>query len=404
MRVSGLPLFGEPPARPRPRGGAIAAKGFRPFFLLAGVWAALAVPLWLLSLWGIIRPGAYLDPTYWHAHEMVFGFAGAVIAGFLLTAAANWTGRETLVGPPLLALGGLWLAARLALVVPGLPRALVAALDVAFLPAVAVGIGRPIAASQSKRNYGIVGVLVVLSAANALMHLDVLGVLPGWRRRGALVGVDVVITLIVVMAGRIFPMFTKNATGVSTIRSHPRLDMAAIATMLAVTLTDAAGAAPEVSAIVAGAAAALTAVRAAHWGARHSFKEPLLWILHVGYAWIPLGLALRAVSGIAPSIAPASLGTHALTAGAIGGLCLGMMARVSLGHSGRKLAASRPVAVAFGLVTAAAFVRVAVPLVAPRSHGTALATATGLWSLAFAIFALVYAPVFTRPRVDGKPG
>lgn len=404
MRVSGVQLFGEPPVRPRPRGGAIAAKGFRPFFLLAGAWGALAVPLWLLSLRGIARPGAYLDPTYWHAHEMVFGFASAVIAGFLLTAAANWTGRETLVGPPLLVLAGLWMAARLALVTPGLPRGLVAALDLAFLPAVALAIGRPIAASQSKRNYGIVGVLVVLSVANALMHLDVLGVLPGWRRRGAIVGVDIVITLIVVMAGRIFPMFTKNATGVATIRSSPRLDMAAIATMLAVTLTDAAGVAAEVSAIVAGAAAVLTAARAAHWGTRHSFKEPLLWILHVGYAWIPIGLALRAISQLAPAAVPSSLGTHALTAGAIGGLCLGMMARVSLGHSGRPLAASRPVAVAFGLVTAAAAVRVALPLADVRAYATALTLATVLWSLAFAIFALVYAPVFTKPRVDGKPG
>lgn len=403
MRLSDLPIFGEPPARAAPFGGPLAANGFRPFFLLSGTFAAAILPLWLLALAGVVRPDAYLDATYWHAHEMVFGYASAVIAGFLLTAAANWTGRATLTGASLLALAALWCAARIALVTAGLPRGLTAGLDLAFLPAVAIAIARPIAASGNRRNYVMVAMLVAMWAANLTVHLDVLGVLPGWRRRGALIGVDLVVLLIVVLAGRIFPMFTRNATGVDSIRSHPRLDIAAIGAMALLTIVDAVAPGSSFTVLLAAAAAVLTAARAAHWGVRHSWRHPLLWILHVGYAWVPIGLALRVAAHFTSAV-PIAVSTHALTVGAIGGVTLGMMARVSLGHTGRKLAAGWPIASAFALVTGAALIRVLAPLVDMRAYRASVFVAGGLWTLAFVLFVAVYAPLLAKPRIDGKPG
>lgn len=402
--MSQLQLLGAPPVRPSPTGGALAAKGFRPFFLLSGLFAAGILPIWLLALSGVVRPDAYFDAFGWHAHEMVFGYAVAVIAGFLLTATSNWTSRETLVGPPLLACAALWVAGRVALVVPGLPRAIPAALDLAFLPVVAVALARPIIASKNHRNLIMVAVLTALAGGNLVMHLDVLGVLPGLRTRAAVVGADVVIALIVVMTGRVFPMFTKNVTRVATIRSHPRLDLAALIAMGAVVVVDATMPGGRVAAGIAAIAAVLIVARAAHWGTQYTLREPLLWILHVTYAWIPVGLALRVAAWLSPSV-PASLATHALTVGAIGGMTLGMMARVGLGHTGRKLEVGRAITASFVLVTLAALVRVFGPLAlgAARTR-IALHVSGTLWTVAFALFVIVYWPILSRPREDGKPG
>ena len=225
-------------------GSALAAKGFRPFFFAAGLFAVVVVPLWLAMLSGLLPPPTYLGAFGWHAHEMVFGYSAAVIAGFLLTSVSNWTKRETLVGAPLLLLGLLWVLGRVAVsVADSLPRAVPAIVDLAFWPALAVALGRPLVAAKNTRNYGMVAVILGLGVVNATMHLDALGValFEGWRRRGALVGVDVVIVLILVMAGRVFPMFTRNATGVASIRSLPRVDRASIVAMIAVAIADVAG-------------------------------------------------------------------------------------------------------------------------------------------------------------------
>jgi uncharacterized protein involved in response to NO len=333
----------------------------------------------LLALRGLIHPGGDLDPITWHSHEMVFGFAVAVIAGFLLTAVGNWTQRETAVGPALLGLAGLWLAGRAAFLLgPTLPAVVVAAVDLAFLPALAVTIARPIAQAKNHRNLVMVGVLAALWVADIVIHLDALGVLPGWRRRGSLVAVDVVIVVILIVAGRVFPMFTRNATKQDTVRSMPALDLAAIVSFMAVLVCDAAAVTSVVAPVLAAVAAVLTLARTARWGARHSLREPLLWILHLGYLWIPLGLALRAAVGFTPLV-PASAATHALTVGAIGSLTLRMMARVSLGHTGHALAA-------------------------PSLYASSLVVVGALWTLAFAAYVVVYAPMLTAPRPDGKSG
>lgn len=382
----------------------LLGKGFRPFFLLGAVFAVAIVPAWLLVLNGRLAAGAYFDPVSWHAHEMLFGFVGAIVAGFLLTAVGNWTQRETAVGPWLLVLVIVWLAGRFALLFASrLPAPLVAAADLAFFPSLLVAIGRPILRARNWRNGVVLAVVAALWLANLAMHLDALGWASG-ARRPALAAVDLVTLLIVVISGRIVPMFTRNATQDSSVRSIPTADAVAAASVAIVAVIDCI---PSASPLLAGAACATasvaTIVRARHWGTRAALRIPLLWILHIGHGWVAVGFALRALSVLYPAVPP-SLGTHALTAGAIGALTLGMMARVALGHTGRPLVASRRTVAAFFLVVAAAAVRVLVPLAAPATYGLALVVSGAAWTTAFSLYLVAYAPILLAPRMDGKPG
>ncbi|MBX3263979.1 MAG: NnrS family protein [Labilithrix sp.] len=407
-----LPLHGLPSAsaltrpRPAPPSGArfaLFAKGFRPFFFLAALSAAALVPLWLLVLAGIVRPASHFDPATWHAHEMIFGFTTAVVAGFLLTAVGNWTQRETATGLLLGSLCALWALGRAAMSTSVLPPGVVAVVDLSFLPALAIVLARPLLAANNRRNFVMLGLLGALFAANAMTHAGALGSAPGWERRGGLVAVDVIVVLMLIIAGRVVPMFTRNATRREEIRSIPALDALAVGSMAALAVADVFTTPPPlVVAALSGAAAAFGAARAVTWGSRHTLRVPLLWILHVGYLWIPIGLALRALGAAAGGVY-ALMATHALTAGAIGALTLGMMARVSLGHTGRPLEAPRPVAWAFAILTAGAAVRVAAPL-APERYFLALALAGGLWAAAFAVYAVAYAEILVSPRADGRPG
>jgi uncharacterized protein involved in response to NO len=285
-----------------------------------------------------------------------------------------------------------------------LPGWIIASTDLAFLPALAFAVGRPIVAARSRRNFVMLAALLALWLADLAMHLDALGVVSGWRRRGAIGGVDVVALLMVVVAGRVVPMFTRNVTRDDTIQSHPRADLLAVASMVAVTVVDVAAPSAGVPLLAACAAACVAiAARTRHWGAPRAYRDPLLWILHAGHMWIPVGLALRALAVVDPRV-PASLGIHAITAGAMGALTLGMMARVALGHTGRPLVAPPPIPIAFVLITAAAVVRVAAPIVVPRLYLASLVTAAIGWAVAFALYFVVYAPVLITPRADGKPG
>jgi uncharacterized protein involved in response to NO len=390
-----LPALGEPVSTATRAPHPLLAKGFRPFFLLSAIFAASILPVWMLSLLGVLHPGVQLDPVAWHGHEMVFGFASAVIAGFLLTAVGNWTGRETLTGRPLAGLALLWIAGRVALVSP-IPLPVAAAVDLAFLPALAFAIGRPLVLTRNWRNLIMVAVVLGLWVADGMIYS------PAWRGHGLTLGVDLVVLLIVVLAGRIFPMFTRNAVGNAAIRSSPALDAVAIVSTIAVVVLDQAAPASRIAGIGAGLASVLLVVRSVHWGARYSWRFPLLWILHVSYAFIPIGFALRAASSFGAPVT-ASAATHALTVGAIGCATIGMMARVALGHTGRLLTVGRPMAVAFGLLVLAAAVRIAGALVTPAYVGSLFVAGT-LWTAAFVVYAWIYAPIVMAPRVDGKAG
>lgn len=400
-----LPLHGAMPERASPPRQAWAAKGFRPFFALAALFAVAIVPLWLAVLTGNASSNAYLDPITWHAHEMLFGFTVAVIAGFLLTAVGNWTQRETLVGAPLITLATIWVVGRAAMVLADrLPVGMPALADLAFLPILVVALARPLIATKNRRNFVMLGILLALFAANVAVHLDSLGFLPpGIARRACAVAMDVVLVVVLLIAGRVFPMFTRNATGLQAVRSIPSLDVAAVVGMVAVTVLDAARSDAKVVGAAAGLVGVLAAARAIHWGARHTSREPLLWILHAGHAWIVIGLLLRAASAWT-TLVPASSATHALTVGGIGSLTLGMMARVGLGHTGRLIATSPAVGWAFVAISSAAVARVLVPIAIPSLYMPALVVAGALWTGAFATFLVVYVPILASPRADGKGG
>ena len=385
-------------ARTRASSGIpLLEKGFRPFFLLGAAFAALAVPVWILALSGGYAPGGALGGMQWHAHEMLFGFTVAIIAGFLLTAVANWTKRETATGVPLALLALLWAAGRVGVFFAERAPLAAAFVDVAFLPAVAVTCAIPIVATRNRRNYGFIVLLSLLASLNAGSHWAAAQGDVALVRTMHVVALDVIVLVIVAVTGRIVPMFTRNATSVEVIHGVPLLEKAALASVALLTVSDALPNAPG-RALLAALASALLIARMWHWGSRHTLREPLLWVLHLGVAFVPLGLALRAASELGLPV-PAGSALHALTAGAIGTLTLGMMARVSLGHTGRMLKAPRVMTLAFTEVVLAAVVRVAASFVSSL-YLPLLEAAAVLWVSAFAIFFASYARMLVTPRAD----
>jgi uncharacterized protein involved in response to NO len=387
--------------RPPPSGWTLFALGFRPFFLAAGIYAVLMMVLWMLVLRGSLAIGE-MSHLVWHGHEMLFGFTVAVIAGFLLTAAQNWTGIRTPSGMPLAALFLLWLAGRLGFLFPGLRPCLVATIDLAFLPVLALVLALPILKAKQLHNAPFPLLLLVLTAANVLVHGDALGWTSGTANLGLHLATYVIVTMIVVMGGRVIPSFTDNKLR-TRARRWKSIEWLVPAATLGALL--AALIAPEsfVTALLAAIAAGVHAIRLAGWYTGKYWSVPLLWILHLGYAWIALGFALLALSaaGIA---ATAVSSLHAFTAGGIGVLTLGMMARVSLGHSGRMLEPAPIMTRAFVAINLAALIRVALPLLFPGVYMQIMAAAGVMWITAFGLFVVVYAPMLLRPRVDGKPG
>ncbi len=379
---------------------ALWALGFRPFYLLAGIFAAVSVPLWAARFAGWLGEWVYFSESVWHAHEMIFGYAFAVIVGFLFTAVRNWTGRPTPTGGALAAIAAAWLAARVLVFTPWTELAAVA--DAAFALAAAAGIAVPLIASGNRRNGFFIALLLALGAVNLCFYLakdDVLEVPVGV---GLQVALDLILFVMAVMAGRVIPMFTANAIPGANPRRHAWLDRAALAAVLLLVAADAVGAPEDIMAIAAAIAALLHGARLALWRPWRTLARPLVWILHASYAWIVVYLALRSIAEL--GLIMPSLAAHALTVGAIGGLTLGMMTRTSRGHTGRPLEAGRAELAAYLLVQLAALVRVFVPMLVPPLYLDALIVSGALWSLAFAVFVVAYWPVLTRPRVDGRPG
>ncbi len=391
----------EPSVRPQtpPRGFALLALGFRPFYLLAALWAALAIPLWLAQFHGVLVLPNPTPGLYWHVHEMLFGFAAAVIVGFLFTAGQNWTGLPTPAGAPLGALALVWIAGRLALLFA--PQTVAAVIDIAFLPLAAFGLGRVLWRAKSRRNYFIVALLLGLATANLVFHLRV-------QQNGSdalqplLAALSLIVLLCTIIAGRVVPMFTANALRGVRQYKNPTLDRSAIGfTALALVLQITHGPALP-AALAAGVAAILQALRCWGWNPWATRQTPLLWILHCAHGWIPLGLALLAAASC--GLIPASPVWHAFAIGTIGGLILGMITRTALGHTGRLLKAGRLETTAYALVLAAALLRVFGPLIAP-SHLALFAEISGCcWSVAFLLYLWRYAPMLWHPRTDGKKG
>ncbi len=387
---------------------AFFGRGFRPFFLLAASYAVVFVPIWVCVVLGHVEAPSWLWFTAWHAHEMLFGFSAAAIAGFLLTSVPVWTGTVALAGGRLAALAALWLAGRVAMwALAGSVPALAAAIDLAFLPVVALAIGPPIYRAGVQRNFGFPLGLLGLASANALMHAQALGLVAGAAPVGLRAGVDLVALLVVVVGGRVTPSFTTNAlrrAGIPELASPPAwAERAAVPAFGAFFVADLVWPASFVSGAAALAAAIVLAARMSGWRTTRVLGDPLVWSLHLGHAWVVIGLACLSASDLAAAW-PRSVAVHALTAGAFGTMILAMMTRVALGHTGRPLVAPRSAIVAYGLVTLAALLRTAGVAALPAETIPMVAAGGLLWAGGFLAYLIGYGGVLLSPRLDGRPG
>ena len=381
-------------------GFALWNLGFRPLYLLAGLFATLSVPVWMAQYAGWLAGHTIIAGPLWHAHEMLFGYAFAVIVGFLFTAGRNWANQPTPTGATLAAIAALWVAARV-LVLTHYTLAAAAA-DTAFALAAAAGIAVPFLRSGNRRNYFFIALLLGLGLANLAFHLGMAGLLDLPVQRGLQVGLDLVLFIMVVMGGRVIPMFTMNGVPGVFCARLPWIERLAPGSILALLAADVLGAPDMVIGPIAAVAAAAHAARLGLWRPWLTLAKPIVWILHFAYAWIVLALALRALA--AWDLVPASLAIHALTVGAIGGLTLGMMTRTSLGHTGRPLQTGRAELFCYVAIQLAALTRVFLPLAFPSFYLQAIIVSGLLWSAAFGVFTIAYWAILSRPRLDGKPG
>ncbi|MEJ8566034.1 NnrS family protein [Elongatibacter sediminis] len=396
----------QSPIRPS-RMTVLFSYGFRPFFMLAGWFALVGIGAWLWLYTGGFAWAPGLPTSQWHAHEMLFGFVVSAIAGFMLTAVPSWTSSRGFAGWPLVVLTVLWVAGRLAMAYAGLlPFALVAVAELLFLPAVAALLAPPLLRSRN-RNTPLLFVLLALWSADIVFMLALQrgdAALAGSAVRFAL---NLVLLLITVIGGRIVPAFTANALrarGVTLrMRSHALLERAVIALMVLVVITDLVRPGGTVAGWVAAVAGLLQLVRMSGWNGHRTLRDPIVWVLHAGYVWIPAGLLLKAAA-LLGGFAWAAFWLHALGAGAAAVMILAVMSRASLGHTGRALKVGPAMAVSYLLLIFAVMVRVFGPAVSGWSYATVVQVAGGLWLAAFSIFAAIYTPMFLAPRVDGKSG
>ncbi|WP_366913153.1 NnrS family protein [Rhodoferax sp.] len=401
IKTESLPLFSDAGAAiNQPQGWPFLRLGFRPFYVAGALAAALLVPLWLVLFLGATPFTPAVPALLWHAHEMLFGFAVAVIIGFLMTAGKNWTGLATPRGPLLGALALLWLAARLAAL--GSSALLYALLDVALLPLVALIFTRLLWRAKNRRNLPLAGILMALATANAVFHLAAAGMLAVSALVPLYAGLALIIMIECVIAGRVIPAFTMAANPglrleASSTVERWTLGLSALGLLLWVVFP-----ASWFSAGALLAASGLHGRRLGGWQPGKARGRPILWILHAAYAWIPVGLFLLALAQM--GWVAATVGIHALALGATGGLIIGMMTRTARGHTGRPLAVSRTEVLAYGLVMLAALVRVGASLLPTPLYPGLLVLAATAWSLAFAIYLWQYTPWLMQTRLDGKDG
>lgn len=384
-----------------PRNWAPFDLAFRPFFLLAGLGAVILVALWGHSFARGEQGGGYYGFIGWHSHEMLFGYAAAVIVGFLLTAARNWTGVQTLRGLPLALLALLWLLGRVSALLP-VPPAVAALVDLTFLPLAALALLLPLLKARHYKSLMFVGILLGLAVGNLLVHLQLLGVTGATAAAGTYLATGMILLIIVIMGGRVIPFFTEKGVDTGFVRREwPWVEVAAPLSVLALALVEGFVPQPLLVALVAALAALVNGIRLSGWYTHAIWRAPLVWVLQLGYAWLVLGFALKAVAGFGGF--GSLLALHALTIGTIGGITLGMMARVTLGHTGRVLQAPRAMPWAFALLYVAALLRVFLPLLLP-SYALTVALSAVFWAAAFALFVWSYGMMLLKPRVDGMPG
>jgi uncharacterized protein involved in response to NO len=380
------------------RGPAILSHGFRPFFLLGALWAALVVAVWLPLLTGSLTLPTAFAPLEWHVHELVYGYVAAVVTGFLLTAVPNWTGRLPVTGTPLLTLVALWAAGRAAILLSGrIGMLAAAAVDLLFLAAVIGVVAREIVAGKNLRNLKVLVLVGLLLVGNAVFHAE--AILEHGGGYGTRVGIGAIVMLIILIGGRIVPSFTHNWL----VRERPgrlpiafnRFDAVCVATAAAAIVCWIAWPQAAPTAVLAAASAVLHTLRLARWAGYRTAGEPLVLVLHVAYAFVPLGFVLLALAIAAPGLVVAAGALHAWTVGAIGTMTLAVMTRASLGHTGRTLTATPPIRLIYAAIVIAAAARILGAFDIWREG--LLTVSAAAWVLAFAGFAAGIGPMLVRP-------
>jgi uncharacterized protein involved in response to NO len=388
-----------PPTAAVPPRLAVFSHGFRPFFLFAGIWAALAMLVWIAALHGAGLPDGPLPIARWHAHEMIAGFIGAAISGFLLTAVPNWTGRRGYAGAPLVLLVGLHLAARIVLL-PGspVPPPLAAVIALLPLPALLLTILPALIKAGSPRLYGPPALVLAFWAGDGLMLAETAGWTAETFAAGQRLALNVALALVGLIGGRIVPSFTLNALRkagrMPGSPPWPWLDRAGMLALGAVVVADLVAPDSVASGVVAAVAALLALARLARWHGHRTLGQPILWVLHLAYLLVPAALATKAAFLLADA-AWASAWLHLQASGAIALMIMAVMTRATLGHTGRDLVAPRLAVLAYVLVLVAAMLRSFGDAVMP--YPTALALAAVVWIAAFGLFVLVFAPMLLAP-------
>jgi uncharacterized protein involved in response to NO len=386
---------------------ALFDYGFRPFFLLSGCYALLMVPVWLYRFAHAATPFGALPAMYWHAHEMIYGFVMAAAAGFLLTAVPSWTGTRGFAGRPLIAAVAAWIFGRLAMSTVGdIPFWLTAAAELSLVPLLLCLLAPPVFRS-AKRNAPLLAVLMMLWLIDGAFLVGLQrgdATLAGGSMRLA---IDFVLVLVTVIGGRIVPAFTGNALRARgeavTTNTRPLVEVVVIAAMVVIALVDVFAPDSALSGIVALLAAVAHGIRMSGWRSFRTRGDPIVWVLHVAYAWLPIGLTLKACALLA-SASWALKWQHALTIGVFATMILAVMTRASLGHTGRPLKASMAIAIAYVLLTVSTVLRVFGIALFPGHYLLTVSVSGVAWTLCFGIFLVVYAPVLWLSRADGKPG
>lgn len=386
---------------------SLFAYGFRSQFFLAGMAAVLLVPMWALSFVAGTPLGTGWPPTLWHAHEMLFGFIACAIAGFMLTAVPSWTGQKGFVGRPLMVLAAVWIAARILIATsPVWPPILPALVDLAFLPLLAVLVMIPLLRSRS-HNTPLLGVLGVFWLTDVAFYIGLLRHDAAFALKAVTVGIDITLLLITVIGGRIVPAFTTSALrarGLATnLQSRTMFTRLSVLAMVSVIVGDIVWPNTRIAGWIAGFAAVLQILRLAQWRTLLILGQPIVWILHVAYLWLPVGLALKAAA-LLGGYAIAAFWLHALTIGALTTMIVAVMTRASLGHTGRPLRVHPLMTLAYALLIAATVIRVFGLLLPGMSYPMVIAAAAILWTASFLLFIGIYSPILWGPRADGKPG
>jgi len=385
---------------------ALFEHGFRPFFLLVGLPGALVIPVWVAVVLSWISLPVEMEVS-WHAHQMVYGFAAAGFAGFLLTAVPNWTGAPARRGMPVIALAALWVIGRVATTLSTVfSPPLAALLDLAFVPALASLVVRPLLAAGKPRNLALLVPLTLFWVGDWLMHAEFIGISEDTAATGARLGIDVMLLMITIIGGRIVPTFTGNALRSSGSTFKPRqfawLDRGSVASMALLLVCEAVTGMSRLTGTVALAAGFFNGFRLASWRGERTLNSPILWVLHLGYGWLVVGLFLKAIVALTGAI-PETAALHALTAGAMGTMLLAVMSRAGLGHTGRVLRAYRATVGSYVLVSIAALLRIGASL-SPELYSELLVASGTAWTLAFLLFLGVYLPILTTSRPDARPG